>query len=223
MDINYYTYLQTLLHFTIGLITILNPIAAAVIMISSSSSEVTQGEINIISKKAAMTLLFASLVTILLGNGIFELFGINTSSIMVIGGVILLIMSINMVQGKRAETNHSREESEAIISKEDISVIPIGIPILFGPGVISTLIIFKTKSIDIMDMVLLVISILISVALVYLTLKNAIFFNKTSWCHWYQNNDENNGTYRRSHCISVHHLWDKNVMGKRLVRTLVVF
>jgi multiple antibiotic resistance protein len=125
-----------------------------------------------------MTVLFASLVTILLGNGIFELFGINTSSIMVIGGVILLIMSINMVQGKRAETNHSREESEAIISKEDISVIPIGIPILFGPGVISTLIIFKTKSIDIMDMVLLVISILICVALVYLTLKNAIFLTK---------------------------------------------
>ncbi len=178
MDINYYTYLQTLLHFTIGLITILNPIAAAAIMISSSSSEVTQGEINIISKKAAMTVLFASLVTVLLGNGIFELFGINTSSIMVIGGVILLIMSINMVQGKRAETNHSTEESEAIISKEDISVIPIGIPILFGPGVISTLIIFKTKSLDIMDMVLLVISILISVVIVYLTLKNAIFLTK---------------------------------------------
>lgn len=178
MDISYFGYLQTLLHETVGLVTILNPVAAAAIMISSSPSGLTKEDAGEIGRKAAMTVLISSLSTVFLGNLIFELFGINASSIMVIGGIILLLMSIHMIQGKIAQTNHSIEESKDAINKENISVIPIGIPILFGPGVISTLMIFKAKSINITEIILLLSAVGISVAVVYITLKNAIFLTK---------------------------------------------
>jgi multiple antibiotic resistance protein len=178
MDILYFGYVQTLLHETVGLVTILNPVAAAAIMISSSPSGLTKEDAGIIGRKTAITVLIASLLTVFFGNLIFELFGINTSSIMVIGGIVLLLMSVHMVQGKIAHVNHSIEESEDTINKENISVIPIGIPILFGPGVISTLMIFKTNSIDFIEIVLLVCAVTISTLIVYITLKNAILLTK---------------------------------------------
>lgn len=178
MELNYFAHLQTLLHYLVGLITILNPIAAAAIMISSSPSNLTKEDTEEIGKKAALTVMIASLITIFLGNAIFELFGITTSSVMVIGGIILLLMSIHMVQGKIPETSHSSEESKVAMLKEDISVIPIGIPILFGPGLISTLMIFKAKSSSILEISLLVIAVLIVCLIIYLTLKNAIFLTK---------------------------------------------
>lgn len=178
MEFNYFAHLQTLLHYSVGLITIINPIAAAAIMISSSPSNLTKEDTEEIGKKAALTVMIASLITIFLGNAIFELFGINTSSVMVIGGIILLLMSIHMVQGKISETSHSSEESKVAMLKEDISVIPIGIPILFGPGLISTLMIFKAKSFTAIEISLLVIAVLIVGLVIYLTLRNAIFLTK---------------------------------------------
>ncbi|MDD2368256.1 MAG: NAAT family transporter [Sulfuricurvum sp.] len=178
MDINYYGYLQTLMHYSVGLITILNPIAAAAIMISSSPSNLTKEDADEIGKKATLTVVLASLITIFLGNIVFDLFGINSSSVMVIGGIVLLLMSIQMVQGKIPETSHSVEESKVAMLKENISVIPIGIPILFGPGVISTLMIFKAKSSNIVEIALLLIAVMISGWLIYLTLRNAIFLTK---------------------------------------------
>lgn len=178
MDINYYGYLQTLMHYSVGLITILNPIAAAAIMISSSPSNLTKQDADEIGKKATLTVVLASLITIFLGNIVFDLFGINSSSVMVIGGIVLLLMSIQMVQGKIPETSHSVEESKVAMLKENISVIPIGIPILFGPGVISTLMIFKAKSSNIVEIALLLIAVMISGWLIYLTLRNAIFLTK---------------------------------------------
>jgi len=178
MELNYFVHLQTLLHYTVGLVTILNPIAAAAIMISSSPSDLTKEDTEEISQKATLTVMIASLITIFLGNAIFELFGITPSSVMVIGGIILLLMSIHMVQGKIPETSHSPEESKVAMLKENISVIPIGIPILFGPGLISTLMIFKAKSSNFLEILLLVVSVLISGLIIYLTLRNAIFLTK---------------------------------------------
>ncbi|MGZ5208248.1 MAG: MarC family protein [Sulfuricurvum sp.] len=178
MEIYYFSYLQTLLHYLVGLVTILNPIAAAAIMISSSPSALVKEDTEEIAKKATLTVMIASFITIFLGNAIFELFGITPSSVMVIGGIILLLMSIHMVQGKIPETSHSLEESKVIMLKEDISIIPIGIPILFGPGLISTLMIFKAKSSNMIEISLLVIAVLLSGLIIYLTLKNAIFLTK---------------------------------------------
>lgn len=172
---DFFGYLQMLLHDTIGLVTILNPVAAAAIMISTSQEGFSSRDARSIGQKAAMTVLIASLSTVFFGNLIFELFGINTSSVMVIGGIILLLMSVHMVQGRISETNHTPEESEAAAEKENIAVIPIGIPILFGPGVISTLMVFKAKASTLLETLILFGAVIISTAVVYAVLLNAIY------------------------------------------------
>ena len=160
---------------TISLVTILNPVAAAAIMLSL----VKYSDIPDVSKKTSLTVFIASIVTMLLGGIILKIFGINIPSIKAIGGVVLLIIALNMVQGKEvAPTNATKEEHEAANEKDDVSVIPLGIPILFGPGVITTIIILSEKSKTLIEKGILFIAIILSSIVVYLTLRNAAYISK---------------------------------------------
>ena len=167
--------LKEILFDTISLVTILNPIAGAAIMLSL----VKYSEIPEISKKTSLTVFIASVVTMLLGGILLKIFGINIPSIKAIGGVVLLIIALNMVQGKSvAPTNSTKEEHDAASEKDDVSVIPLGIPILFGPGVITTIIILSEKSKSLMEKGILFGAIVLSALIVYITLRNAAYISK---------------------------------------------
>ena len=127
---------------TISLLTILNPIAAAAIMLSL----VRYSEIKSVSKKTSFAVFIASVVTMLAGGMILKFFGINIPSIKAIGGVVLLIIALNMIQGKEiAPTNTTKDEHNAAEQKDDVAIIPLAIPILFGPGVITTILVLSEK------------------------------------------------------------------------------
>lgn len=170
-----------LLHDTIALITILNPVAAASIMISMIDAP-TPGNITPVAKKATLTVFIASLVTLFSGEYIFDFFGINIDSIKAIGGVILLLIAINMAYGHPTKARHTPEENEEAQSKEDISVVPIGIPILFGPGVIATIIVLAhNNSLHFSPLVsygIVSVTIILSSIVVYITLKYAANIHK---------------------------------------------
>ncbi len=167
--------IKEILFDTVSLITILNPIAAAAIMLSL----VKYSDISDVSKKATFTVFVSLLVTMFLGGIILKIFGINIPSIKAIGGVVLLIIALNMVQGKEiAPTNSTEEEHEAASEKNDIAIIPLAIPILFGPGVITTIIILSEKSKNLYDKIILFAAVLLASGIVYLTLRNAAFISK---------------------------------------------
>ena len=169
------SFVKEILFDTISLVTILNPVAAAAIMLSL----VKYSEIPEVSKKTTLTVLIASIVTMFLGGVILKLFGINIPSIKAIGGVVLLIIALNMVQGKEiAPTNATKDEHKAAEEKEDVSVIPLGIPILFGPGVITTIIVLSEKSKTLLDKTILLAAIVLSSIIVYITLRNASYISK---------------------------------------------
>ncbi|WP_457562850.1 MarC family protein [Caminibacter pacificus] len=160
---------------TISLITILNPIAAAAIMLSL----VKYSEIPQVARKTSMTVFIASLVTMFAGGYILKLFGINIPSIKAIGGVVLLIIALNMIQGKEvAPTNATKEEHEAAENKDDVAIIPLAIPILFGPGVITTIIVLSEKSKTISEKIYLLCAIFLSSFIVFLTLRKADIISK---------------------------------------------
>jgi multiple antibiotic resistance protein len=166
---------KLLLFDTISLVTILNPIAAAAIMLSL----VKYSDIPEVSRKASLTVFVASVITMLAGGFILKLFGINIPSIKAIGGVVLLIIALNMVQGKEvAPTNATQEEHLAAENRDDVAIIPLAIPILFGPGVITTIIVLSEKAHTFTQKAVLLVSILLSSLIVYVTLRNAVFISK---------------------------------------------
>ena len=160
---------------TISLVTILNPVAGAAIMLTL----VEYHEIPYVSRRASMTVFVSSIVTMLLGGIIFKIFGINLPSIKAIGGVVLIIIALNMIQGKSVSpTNHTPKEHDSAEEKDDISVIPLGIPILFGPGLITTIIVLNEKAVTLTQKGILAGSIVISALSVYITLINASAISK---------------------------------------------
>ncbi|HGZ70854.1 MAG TPA: NAAT family transporter [Nitratifractor sp.] len=136
-------YLSLILHDTIALITILNPIAAASIMVSMLDGDTDS--VKSTAFKATVTVFFASLVTLFGGEFIFKLFGINVHSLKVIGGVILMLIAVNMAYGQASKARHTPSEAKEAEEKDDISIVPIGIPILFGPGAIATIIVLNSN------------------------------------------------------------------------------
>ncbi|HFC03393.1 MAG TPA: NAAT family transporter [Nitratifractor salsuginis] len=136
------SYFPILLHDTIALVTILNPIAAAGLLVTMVSPP-TPANIYPAAWRASLTVFVASLVTLFTGEFLFRLFGINVHSIKVIGGVILMMIAVNMAYGQPTKARHTKEEQEEAEEKEDVSIVPLGIPILFGPGVIATIIVLN--------------------------------------------------------------------------------
>ena len=171
-----YNYISEILHQTIALITILNPIAAASIMISMITV-INSNIIKNLAFKATLTVLIASFITLFSGELIFRFFGINVLSLKVIGGVILMMIAINMAYGQGSKSRHTPAEQDEAQEKDDISIVPLGIPILFGPGVIATIIVLNNnlhiKYSQVHSYLLLSISIILSSIIVFFTLRYA--------------------------------------------------
>jgi multiple antibiotic resistance protein len=91
----------------------------------------------------AMTLLL--LVFAATGTALFRAFGITLPAFRTAGGLILWFVAMDMLRGER-RTQESREEVDEGQVKEDVALTPLAIPMLAGPGAISTVIVLATEA-----------------------------------------------------------------------------
>jgi multiple antibiotic resistance protein len=80
------------------------------------------------------------------GGLIFKVFGITLPAFKIAGGVILIMIGLEMLQARNSGTKQSPEEAAEGAAREAIGVIPLGIPMLAGPGAISTVMILTGDS-----------------------------------------------------------------------------
>jgi len=88
-----------------------------------------------IIKKASRIAMLTLIIVTFTGNWIFYLLNITMYSFKVAGGILLLIISIEMLFGKKSKTETSEDIEE---KKHDITVTPLAIPLLTGPGALTT-------------------------------------------------------------------------------------
>jgi multiple antibiotic resistance protein len=88
--------------------------------------------------KASLTCFIVLTSFALAGQFIFSLFGIKLPAFEIAGGLILLLIGIDMLEAKRSPTQESTDETQEAASKEDAGIVPLGIPMLAGPGAISS-------------------------------------------------------------------------------------
>lgn len=74
----------------------------------------------------------------LAGQLIFRIFGITLPAFEIAGGLILLLIGIDMLQARRSPTQEASGDKEEASEKEDAGIVPLGIPMLAGPGAISS-------------------------------------------------------------------------------------
>ena len=157
---------------SVALFTIMNSISAGVIMLSMVPDTISHKELKQIALKNTKAVFIAMLILFLIGVYVFQFFGISPMSLRVFGGLILLFMGINMVQGHDKKVNSSQKEIDAAQDKEDISVVPLAIPIIIGPGLATTLITFQAVSTGWLDYLITTVAIIIVVLANYFLLAN---------------------------------------------------
>ncbi len=72
------------------------------------------------------------------GEYIFRMFGITLPAFEIAGGIILLLIGLDMLEAKRSPTQEVSGETAEAATKEDAGIVPLGIPMLAGPGSITS-------------------------------------------------------------------------------------
>lgn len=153
-----------------GLIAVLNPLGAVPIFLSLTEGRAAGDRISI-ARTTTLTVVTVLLISALAGQEILTMFGISMASFRVGGGILILLMAIAMLHAKRSGAKGSHEEEVAAADKHEIATVPLGMPLLAGPGSIGTVILYRDSAAVWWDYFALVINILLMGVIVYVTLR----------------------------------------------------
>lgn len=138
---------------------------------------VTAGADNVrrkaIARKATLTAWIVLTAFSIAGKYLFRLFGISLAAFEIAGGIILLLIGLDMLEAKRSPTQESSEEAEEAASKADAGIVPLGVPMLAGPGSITSVMVLVGQVQVWWQMAAILGSILITAVICYLVLGNS--------------------------------------------------
>ena len=151
---------------------IVDPFAAVpsfLAMTQRDSPEARRG----MARRGAWTCAITLTVFALGGRLIFTLFGITLGAFKIAGGVLIGLNALEMVQARRSGQQETPIERAEGTLKEDIGIIPLGLPMLAGPGAISTAMVLAGQSKAIVTTVAVYVAIALTAYISYLTLAGA--------------------------------------------------
>jgi multiple antibiotic resistance protein len=82
----------------------------------------------------------------LAGHWIFQVLGISLGAFKIAGGIVLLLLALDMIRTQPSRTRITEREVEAGAVKEDIAIVPLAMPLLAGPGSIATAIVLVARA-----------------------------------------------------------------------------
>lgn len=128
----------------IALLAIVNPLGAIPIVMALTENA-SEKDFKRTTKTTVISVLVILLTALLTGEFLLAFFGISINSFRVGGGILLLLMAISMLHARQSSISFSKEEADDG-NRESVAVVPISMPLLAGPGAISTVILYGNKS-----------------------------------------------------------------------------
>lgn len=156
----------------IAIVVLINPLEGIPLFLARTSTMSEAARITV-ARKASLTVLALLLGAMAGGKAILYLFGIQIATFTIAGGIIILLIALKMVlEAPKPDTSPAGSDG-------DFAIVPLGTPLLAGPGPISSVIVFSSKGIGqhgaiwISDVVLLVL-IAVSALITHLSLRTAL-------------------------------------------------
>jgi multiple antibiotic resistance protein len=103
-------------------------------------------ERRVTALRAAVTAGLVLATFALLGHWIFRVLGISLGAFRIAGGIVLLLLALDMIRTQPSRTRITEKEVEAGAVKEDIAIVPLAMPLLAGPGSIATAIVLVARA-----------------------------------------------------------------------------
>lgn len=111
---------------------------------------ITSGDSIEQRKATAARAAFAAWLTLCIfaaaGGFIFKALGISMGAFKIAGGIMLLLMAIDMMRAQPSPTRTTAEEQTESIAREDVAIMPLAIPMLAGPGAIATVMVLMSRA-----------------------------------------------------------------------------
>jgi multiple antibiotic resistance protein len=155
-----------------SLLAIVNPLGA-VPMYVALTAEYTPAHRRATLRRAIATSLAVLLAFALVGTWILRFFGVTTHAFQIAGGILFFGVGWDMLQARRSRVKTTEEEETESASKDDIGIIPLGLPTLAGPGAITTVIALNGNADTIGETAAVYIAIVLVLAVCWLVLAAA--------------------------------------------------
>jgi len=127
--------------------SIVNPVSGVMAFVSVTSHMKKEDKIYVAKRSAIIGCIIAIIFT-LSGNLILQFFSITVDSLRVAGGILLFLVAIDMLFARTTRESITSEELSDSVRKENISIFPMAMPMLTGPGAITTIILYVSKGSD---------------------------------------------------------------------------
>jgi multiple antibiotic resistance protein len=164
--------LEALLLVFTSVLFIVDPFAAVPSFLAMTARDTPQAR-RAHARRGAWTAAITLTLFALAGSLIFTIFGITIGAFKIAGGVLIGLNALDMVQARRSQQRETPAETAEGIEKEDIGILPLGVPMLAGPGAISTVMVLALGSKGWVTTVALYVSIALTAYVSYLTLAAA--------------------------------------------------
>jgi multiple antibiotic resistance protein len=151
----------------VSIFAIVNPVGNIPIF-----EAVTEGYSKELKRKVVMKICLVTTAVLfvfaIFGQYIFSIYGITIPAFKIAGGLLLFSVAFSMMQGQRSRTRLTEEDQKEAMEKEEVGIVPLGIPLFAGPGAITTVMIYVSEAASQTGGFLDVISVFLGIALTVL-------------------------------------------------------
>ena len=157
-----------------SILIIVNPLGATLIYVSLTTN-MERSARDAVARDACRYAFIILLIVALIGTWILQLFGITLEAFRIAGGILLFGIGMEMVYAKTSRTKLTATEKYESRDTEDISIMPLAIPMIAGPGAITTTIVLMNEATTMTPVAIgiVLISIAISIVLTYYMMRNS--------------------------------------------------
>jgi multiple antibiotic resistance protein len=165
------SYLQFALVTFTSVLFIVDPIAVVPTYLVITQGQ-TRGQRHATARRACIAAMILLVTFAAAGRAIFGLFGITMPAFRIAGGLILWVVAMDMLHGARSTQEGTAEITEATV-KDDVAITPLAMPMLAGPGAISTVMVLSGQARTTPQTVVVYSSILLALLVAWVTLRAA--------------------------------------------------
>lgn len=155
-----------------SLVVIVNPLNAVPVFVALTDGYTAERK-RVVVRRAIVTSFVILLLFAALGTAILKFFGITTQAFRIAGGVLFFGVGWDMLQARRSRVKTTEEEESESVGKEEVGIIPLGLPTLVGPGAITTVIALNGQASDPAEVGFVYVAIVLSMIVSWLVLASA--------------------------------------------------
>ncbi len=124
---------------------VIDPLASVPVFLSITATDTPAQRKRIAGRAAFATWVLLCFFAIA-GGLVFKAFGISLGAFKVAGGIMLLLMSIDMMRAQPSPTRTTAEEQAESLARDEVAIFPMAIPMLAGPGAIATVMVLMSRA-----------------------------------------------------------------------------